>query len=141
MLRTASDPRGRWKLRCRICIFASSLSLTGASLADEPQKPIGQNKIPPSILNMAFCTPVNPTFNTQFISRFPLSGSVRLRFDVDKDGTVVTGEVTQSSGHKKLDEAALEALGRCPFRPGTIDGKPVRAWGPIVYTFRLPDGY
>jgi periplasmic protein TonB len=64
-------------------------------------------------------------------------GTVVLRFLVDVDGTAVQSEVASSSGHERLDEAARSALGRCKFRPGTVDGRPEKSWAVIKYNWRI----
>lgn len=64
-------------------------------------------------------------------------GTVQLRFLVDVDGAVIDSQVTESSGFKRLDEAARQALARCQFTPGYEGGKPVQAWASMKYTWRL----
>lgn len=56
-----------------------------------------------------------------------------LRFLIDTDGRVVKSEVESSSGYARLDEAARNALGRCQFKPGTVDGKPEQSWASLKY--------
>jgi protein TonB len=51
------------------------------------------------------------------------TGTVTVRFYIDAEGRAVRSEIARSSGHKRLDEAARQALGLCKFKPGTIDGK------------------
>ncbi len=65
------------------------------------------------------------------------TGTVQLRFLIGVDGRVVESKVESSSGHERLDTAAREALGRCQFRPGTVDGKPEQSWASIRYTWQL----
>jgi protein TonB len=56
---------------------------------------------------------------------------------VGEDGRVVQAMVEKSSGYPRLDEAAKEALSKCSFKPGTVDGKPEAAWASMKYTWRL----
>jgi protein TonB len=65
------------------------------------------------------------------------TGTVALSFLVGADGRVLESRVDRSSGHRRLDEAARRALGRCKFRPAIVDGKPRRAWAHINYVWRL----
>lgn len=67
------------------------------------------------------------------------AGTVLLRFLIDTDGRVKSSEVQSSSGHKRLDEAAREALSLCRFKPGISDGQPVEAWATLRYTWVLQD--
>jgi protein TonB len=52
------------------------------------------------------------------------SGTVMLTFIVGVDGTVQHSEISQSSGYRDLDHAALRSMSTCKFTPGTIDGVP-----------------
>jgi protein TonB len=65
------------------------------------------------------------------------TGTVLLRFLIDTEGRVKSSEVQSSSGHKRLDEAAREALSLCQFKPGISDGQPVEAWATLRYTWVL----
>jgi protein TonB len=69
--------------------------------------------------------------------RFEEEGSVALRFLIDTDGKVLKTEIDKSSGFPRLDEAARNALSKCQFRPGTVDGKPEQSWANITYKWRL----
>jgi len=69
--------------------------------------------------------------------RLEESGTVTLRFLIDLDGQVVDSKVETSSSYQRLDEAARAALGRCRFKPGTVDGKPEQSWASIKYTWKL----
>jgi len=64
-------------------------------------------------------------------------GIVNLKFLVDVDGQAIRGEVVKSSGYKRLDSAALAALGLCRFRPGMVDGKPEQAVALVRYVWRI----
>ena len=69
--------------------------------------------------------------------RLEETGTVVLRFLIDLEGRAVESKVETSSCFARLDEAARIALGRCQFKPGTVDGKPERTWGNIKYTWIL----
>ncbi len=60
-----------------------------------------------------------------------------LKFLVDVDGKVIQSQVDKSSGSNQLDEAARNALSRCQFKPGTLDGKPEQSWANMRYTWKL----
>ena len=62
---------------------------------------------------------------------------VVVKFLINEDGTVIDSRIESSSGHPRLDEAARAALSLCQFRPGSVDGKPDRAWASIRYTWKL----
>jgi periplasmic protein TonB len=65
------------------------------------------------------------------------TGVVTVRFVIDIDGKAIQSQVVKSSGHKRLDEAARQALGLCHFVPGTVDGKPERSTVDIQYVWKL----
>lgn len=69
--------------------------------------------------------------------RLEEEGTVLLRFLIDVDGKAVKSEIESSSGYARLDEAARQALGRCQFKPGTVDGKPEQSWASLKYTWKL----
>lgn len=65
------------------------------------------------------------------------TGIVLLAFLIDLNGTVLESKVERSSGFKRLDDAARNALGLCKFRPATTDGKSERAWAKIEYEWKI----
>lgn len=69
--------------------------------------------------------------------RLEEEGTVLLRFLVQADGKVVDSQIEKSSGFRRLDEAARQALARCQFKAATVDGKPEQSWTSIRYTWRL----
>ncbi len=69
--------------------------------------------------------------------RMEEEGTVTLKFLIGVDGHVMQAEIEKTSGFNRLDEAARNALSKCQFRPGTVDGKPEQSWASIKYTWRL----
>ena len=65
------------------------------------------------------------------------TGTVTVRFFVDEEGRAIKSEIVRSSGHKRLDEAARQALGLCKFKPGTVDGKAVPMSADLQYVWKL----
>ncbi len=65
------------------------------------------------------------------------SGKVTLSFLIDVTGKVLESKVERSSGYRRLDEAARNGLELCKFSPGTIDGKPERAWARMQYEWKI----
>ncbi len=64
-------------------------------------------------------------------------GTVNLKFLINIDGTVVRSVIAQTSGHDKLDSAAMDALSKCKFKPATFNGVAEKSWAQIKYTWRL----
>lgn len=69
--------------------------------------------------------------------RLEEEGTVTLKFLIGTDGRVLQAEIEKSSGFNRLDEAARNALSKCQFRPGTVDGKAEQSWASMKYTWRL----
>lgn len=67
------------------------------------------------------------------------TGLVVLQFLIGADGTAIDSKVDKTSGFRRLDEAARNALSLCKFKPGTEDGKPVQSWARIEYLWKLED--
>ena len=67
-------------------------------------------------------------------------GIVGVVITIAPDGSVTAARVAQSSGYTSLDEAALMAVHRWRFRPGTRDGAPVVATIRTAVHFRLQGG-
>ncbi|HYE69896.1 MAG TPA: energy transducer TonB [Aquabacterium sp.] len=75
-------------------------------------------------------------------ARAEATGTTKIRFTVDAAGKVSKAEVERASGasreHRLLDRAAVEALSKCPFKPGTDEtGKPVGATTLVEYVWKL----
>ena len=69
--------------------------------------------------------------------RLEEEGTVTLKFLIGADGRVLQADIEKTSGFSRLDDAARNALSKCQFRPGTVDGKPEQSWASIKYTWRL----
>jgi len=65
------------------------------------------------------------------------TGVVTFVFLINENGEVADAFVKKSSGHAALDQATLEAVRKCRFKPGIKDGKPVSAWMSMQYVWRL----
>lgn len=67
------------------------------------------------------------------------SGTVRIKFLIEIDGRVAETNIERSSSHRELDNAAVNALTLCRFKPGTVDGKPQKSWTSVDYVWKLPN--
>lgn len=66
-----------------------------------------------------------------------IQGTVYLRFEVKKDGSIGIVQVLKSVD-KLLDDEAVRVLKTLPkFKPGMINGKPVNVWFSIPVVFKL----
>lgn len=95
---------------------------------------------------------VGARLDSRFASRFqppypPASersedeGVVMVRVRIGTDGRVLAAEVKASSGHRRLDEAAVSHARRAwRFAPATRDGIAVESWREIPVRFELING-
>lgn len=65
------------------------------------------------------------------------TGTVLLALSIDTEGRVADSRVEKSSGFPRLDEAALAALSKCRFRPGTVNDTPQASWVKLRYVWKL----
>ncbi len=71
----------------------------------------------------------------EFIPEYPriakqagIQGTVWIKVLIDKKGDVLKAQISQSSGTKVLDQAALDVAYVNKFRPASHDGKPIAMW-------------
>jgi len=64
-------------------------------------------------------------------------GTVSLKFLIGADGRVLNAEIEKSSGVQRLDEAARNALLKCQFKLGAVEGKPEQCWAKREFKFAL----
>ncbi|MBW2097025.1 MAG: energy transducer TonB [Deltaproteobacteria bacterium] len=67
-------------------------------------------------------------------------GVVILEVLVRRDGTPGKVQVFQSSGHRILDRAAIKAVEKWSFAPGSENGTPIDMWVKIPVRFQLDEG-
>jgi protein TonB len=93
---------------------------------------------------------VPPSFDAAYLRNpppaYPLmsrrraeQGKVMLRVHVSADGTASQAEVQASSGHQRLDEAAVQAVLQWRFVPAKQGDRPVAAWVLVPIVFALQD--
>ena len=108
----------------------------GQSVAPPPPPPVAKRepmRTPPVVDAKACDKPEYPAASL----RAQETGIVLLAFLIDVDGAVVDSRVERSSGVRRLDDAARNALRLCKFRPATTDGKSERAWAKIEYEWKI----
>lgn len=93
----------------------------GSGDLDGPPQPI--HKIP-------------PTYPNSLLGR-GIGGRVVIRCVVDASGAVVSTKIQSSSGHSELDRAALNAVARWKFKPGSRGGKKVKSVCHVPFNFEV----
>lgn len=66
-----------------------------------------------------------------------IGGRVLVSCAVDTSGKVVSTTIKQSSGHPDLDKAAINAINKWAFKPGTRGGKKVKATCVVPFNFEV----
>lgn len=66
-------------------------------------------------------------------------GTVTMSIQVLADGTTGQVEITASSGHRRLDEAAVNAARKTAYTPALLLGRTIESTIELSYTFRLTD--
>ena len=65
------------------------------------------------------------------------TGRVLIRVYIDETGLAKNAQVNRSSGHPRLDDAALAAVQKARFKPYTENGVAVAGWAVIPLDFEL----
>lgn len=115
-----------------------------------PPMPPPANAAPPrAAVNGPPATPVMPpSFSAAYLDNprpaYPAlsrrnreSGVVRLRVQVNAEGRAQEVRIESSSGHQRLDEAALRAVRKWKFVPARRGKESVAAWVIVPIAFRL----
>jgi len=117
----------------------TAIAVTTTVKPTEPPPQIIQKaepvRIPPAIDRDRPCRPPEYPAASERLGEYGVTG---LLFLIDQDGSVLEGKIDNSSGFPRLDNAALSALSRCKFKPGTLDGKPEQSWARTSYRWNRP---
>lgn len=111
-------------------IAAVAIATKGEVLAAAPA-PVAELFVPPSFLSRQ--EPAYP----ERARRAGVEGTVGVRIALAPDGSVRQVELTQSSGSRLLDEAALAAARASTFSPASRNREPVEAEAIASYRFEL----
>src|SRR5262245_59801610 len=96
-----------------LALFSTALAAPGEIPSSDAPK---QEYRPPQLIER-----ISATYPKE-AEQAGLTGTVVLEFDVDPDGKVQNATVKTAAGHG-FDEAALDAVRRFVFAPGTLDGR------------------
>jgi TonB family protein len=64
-----------------------------------------------------------------------------LHVEVSDSGQVLDVKITESSGSKELDDAAVDAIGAARFSPAFNDHKPINSGADVVVAWILPESH
>lgn len=77
-----------------------------------------------------------PSYPARLLSQ-GIGGKVLVACEVDEAGRLVSSKIRQSSGQAELDKAALSAVAKWKFKPGTKSGRKVRASCVVPFNFEV----
>ena len=126
-------------------ILAVVLALTGFACAGRPQldvpadgqeslgvagDPVAPELLNPEDLNRALQREYPPLLKERLIG-----GTTVVHVFIDEEGIVRNQSVSRSSGHKELDDAALEVVQVARFSPAINEGRKIALWITMEITF------
>ncbi len=79
---------------------------------------------------------VPPTYPSSLLSK-GVGGRVLVSCTIDASGKVTGTSIKSSSGHPDLDKAAINAVNRWKFKPGTRGGKKVKSIAVVPFNFEV----
>lgn len=82
---------------------------------------------------------IPPTYPSSLLSK-GVGGRVLVSCTIDASGRVVATSIKESSGHPDLDKAAINAVNRWKFKPGTRGGKNVKSVALVPFNFEVNKG-
>jgi periplasmic protein TonB len=112
------------------------LAAEAAPAASEAGGAVTADEVPPSPEEAGNQPPEYPLESR----RRGEQGTVVIRLRIDAEGKVLAAEIASSSGHARLDRAALSALLRWVYRPAVRGGIRVAGQVDQQVVFRLDDG-
>jgi len=119
----------------------------GSGNADDPRA-TGRRENPPVVAETPKPAPKGETRNARILSQptpaYPsdarddgVEGTVVLTVSIDAQGHVTSAKVARSSGDRRLDRAAAEAVGKWTYAPSLKDGLPTESSIRVRVEFRL----
>jgi periplasmic protein TonB len=118
-----------------VLLLPHAVVLAEPSPTQDTQRSVQQSR--PAIADITSCAP-KPTDYPTVSLLFNEQGTSRIRFAVDSDGKLESASVAKSSGHQRLDEAAIRSLSTCQFRSGRdSEGKPKGGNFVVEYVWKL----
>ncbi|MBK1884207.1 energy transducer TonB [Luteolibacter pohnpeiensis] len=81
-------------------------------------------------------TKMPPVYPASLLSK-GVGGRVLITCVVSEEGTIASTSIKQSSGQSELDKAALAAVNKWKFKPGTKGGKKVKSTCIVPFNFEV----
>ncbi len=117
-----------------LLFFVAGLSGVSAQNAGAPGGQASKT-VAGGVLNGKATNLVNPAYPAA-AKAVRAAGAVNVQVTIDEEGNVISASAV--SGHPLLRAASEKAARASKFSPTTLEGKPVKVTGVIVYNFTLP---
>ena len=116
-----------------LTVFVLALFLSGPLFsADKGYLDDGETEV--ELTRISYAVPIYP----RKALRLEIQGTVRVEFDVDKDGSVLDPFVVEGNPPGLLDRSAIKAVRKILYEPPTYNGTPVKVNNvQIDLTFKL----
>lgn len=122
-------------LKLHLVLPALVVAIAGVALtAQAASKATGQALSSDAVVDFLTCS--KPVWPAAALAAHH-TGTVTLKFKIDREGKAVDSKVVRSSGHDSLDQAALEGIGKCHFKPALLNGMPVVSSKQMQYVWTL----
>lgn len=115
-------------------VFDSPAAPPEPAVPPAPASPAAPKTLPPEAIQ--YLLPPAPVY-PKWSRRQGESGRVLVKVYVDEGGVPRSVQVTESSGHPRLDEAARVAVQAARFKPYAENGRPTAGWAFVPLTFDL----
>lgn len=115
-------------------VFDSPAAPPEPAAPPAPASPAAPRTLPPEAIQ--YLLPPAPVY-PKWSRRQGESGRVLVKVYVDEGGVPRSVQVTESSGHPRLDEAARVAVQAARFKPYAENGRPTAGWAFVPLTFDL----
>lgn len=114
--------------------LAFQLKMGSVAAADTP--PVAASGTAPAVMQSMPC--IHLVWPQESLDNEE-TGKVRMSFLVGEDGVVKDAKVLQSSGFHRLDQASLDGIRKCMFKPATENGRPVASWLEMKYVWSMEE--
>ena len=102
--------------------------------APPPPAPAAPRNLPTS--SVEYLEPLQVEY-PRLSKRLGETGIVMLRIFIDEAGRVRDAQVGRTSGHPRLDDAAMAAVQKARFKPPTVNGQAVSGYAQVPVDFQL----
>ena len=116
-------------------VAAAATAVIAAAPAPPEPPPAPQPKVIPASA-VQYLEPIELEY-PRLSRKLGETGRVLIRIFIDEAGLAKNVQVNRSSGHPRLDEAALSAVQKARFKPYTENGRAVAGWAFIPLEFEL----